>query len=103
MTLSIIIVAAGLIGTLVDGLIACFIQKVQFKNELQRIREEHRTEFQAEQTALHFISHANYTDRSFETLKNIYEVLEAMSYEKYLLELWQQKHSVKTRVNGGDY
>lgn len=34
-----------------------------------RVREENKTEFQAEQTALHFLSHKNYTDRSFETLK----------------------------------
>ncbi len=66
---SIIPAIAGLIGTIVGGLITYFIQKAQLKNEILRIREEHKTEFQAEQTALHFLNHASYTDRSFETLK----------------------------------
>lgn len=69
MTETIIAAAAGLIGTIVGGLITYFIQKAQFKNEMLRVREENKTEFQAEQTALHFLSHKNYTDRSFETLK----------------------------------
>ncbi len=62
-------VISGLFGTIVGGLITYFTQKSQFKNEILRIREEHKTEFQAETTALHFLSHASYTDRSFETLK----------------------------------
>jgi hypothetical protein len=69
MTDTIITAATALVGTLIGGLITYFTQKAQFKNELQRVREENRTEFQAEQTALHLLSHANYTDRSFETLK----------------------------------
>lgn len=69
MTETIIAAAAGLIGTIVGGLITYFTQKAQFKNEMLRVREENKTEFQAEQTALHFLSHKNYTDRSFETLK----------------------------------
>jgi len=60
---------AGLGGMIVGGIINYLIQQAQFKNELQQIREEHKTEFQAEQTALHFLSHASYTDRSFETLQ----------------------------------
>ncbi len=60
---------AGLVGILIGGVINYFIQKAQFQNELQKIREENKTEFQAEQTALHFLSHAQYTDRSFETLQ----------------------------------
>ncbi len=66
---TIIAASAGLLGTIVGGLITYFTQKAQLKNELLRVREENRTEFQAEQTALHFLSHKNFTDRSFETLK----------------------------------
>jgi hypothetical protein len=69
MTETIIAASAGILGTIVGGLITYFTQKAQFKNEILRIREENKTEFQAEQTALHFLSHKNYTDRSFETLK----------------------------------
>ena len=69
MTETIITAAAGLMGTIAGGLITYLTQKAQFKNELLRIREENRTEFQADHTALHFLSHASYTDRSFETLK----------------------------------
>ncbi|TND07884.1 MAG: hypothetical protein FD123_2874 [Bacteroidetes bacterium] len=65
----IIAAASGLIGTMIGGLISYFIQKEQLKNEILKIREENKTEFQAEQTARHFLSHANYTDRSFETLQ----------------------------------
>lgn len=35
----------------------------------KRVRLEHKTEFKAEETAKHFLEHAGYTDRSFETLK----------------------------------
>ena len=70
MTETIIAAGAGIIGTIVGGIITFLIQREQLKTELQKIRLENKTEFQAEQTALHFLNHAGYTDRSFETLKN---------------------------------
>ena len=33
------------------------------------LKEQHKTEFMAEETARHFLSHKAFTDRSFETLK----------------------------------
>jgi hypothetical protein len=69
MSESIIAAAAGIIGTLIGGLVTYLTQRAQLKNEIAKIREEHRTDFMAEQTALHFLSHKSYTDRSFETLK----------------------------------
>lgn len=69
MTETFIAAGAGLIGTIIGGLITFLTQNLQFKNEIIRIREENKTEFQAEQTALHFLSNTKYTDRSFETLK----------------------------------
>lgn len=69
-TETIVTAAVGLLGTAIGGIISYFTQKQQLKNELGRIHEEYKTEFQAEQTALHFLRHAKYTDRSFETLKN---------------------------------
>ncbi len=59
----------GLIGIIAGGFVTFFTQRTQLRNELLRVREENKIEFQAEQTALHFLSHANYTDRSFETLQ----------------------------------
>ena len=69
MTETIIAASAGIIGTLVGGLVTYLTQRAQLRNELAKIREENKIEFQAEQTALHFLSHKSYTDRSFETLK----------------------------------
>lgn len=69
MTETIIAASAGILGTIVGGFVTYFTQRAQFKNELTRIREENKTEFQAEQTVMHFLNHKSYTDRSFETLK----------------------------------
>lgn len=69
MTDIIVTASAGILGTIVGGLVTYFTQKAQLRNEILKIREENRTEFQAEQTVMHFLSHKNYTDRSFDTLK----------------------------------
>ncbi len=82
---TIIAASAGILGTIVGGLITYFTQKAQFKNEILRIREENRTEFQAEQTALHFLSHNNYTDLSFKTLKKYLGGFEDDELQKILV------------------
>ena len=69
MTETLIAAGAGLLGTAIGGFITFRVQKEQLKNEILQIRETHKTEFQAEETARHFLSHASYTDRSFETLQ----------------------------------
>lgn len=66
---TLIAAGAGLLGTLIGGCISWVIQRDHLKNEIQKIREQNKTEFQAEQTAMHFLSHTGYTDRSFETLQ----------------------------------
>lgn len=66
---TIISTAAGLAGAAIGGVLSYVTQKQQFRNELLRIREEHKAEFQAEQTALHFLRHATHIERSFETLR----------------------------------
>jgi 5-bromo-4-chloroindolyl phosphate hydrolysis protein len=60
----------ALLGTVVGGLISMILQKLKYDQELKIRREENKTEFMAETTARHFLSHKGYTDRSFETLKN---------------------------------
>lgn len=69
MTETTIAASAGIIGTLAGGWVSYLTQRARLKNELVKIREENRTEFQAEKTVLYYLSHKGYTDRSFETLK----------------------------------
>lgn len=59
---------ASLLGTLVGGGITYFLNRQAHAHQLAALREEFRTEFMAETTARHFLSHKSYTDRSFETL-----------------------------------
>lgn len=59
-----------LLGTIVGGLISYLLQHQRFRQELKIKQEEFKTEFMAENTAKHFLSHKSYTDRSFETLLN---------------------------------
>ncbi len=65
------IVSAGsaLFGALVGGGITYLLNRQQLQNQLQVLREQHKTEFMAENTARHFLSHEHYTDRSFDLLK----------------------------------
>jgi len=59
-----------LAGTLFGGLISYLLNRQQFKHQLRLSQEKDKTDFMAESTAKHFLSHKAYTDRSFETLKN---------------------------------
>jgi len=61
---------SALIGVLVGGLISYLLQRQRMKHEIDVMREAHKTEFMAESTAQHFLNHKQYTDRSFETLRN---------------------------------
>ncbi len=58
-----------LLGTVVGGLISYFLQRQRFDQELKIKQEEFKTEYMAESTVKHFLSHKSYTDRSFEILK----------------------------------
>jgi hypothetical protein len=60
---------SALLGALVGGAISYLLNRQQFANQLQIAREQHRTEFMAEETARVFLSHKSFTDRSFETLR----------------------------------
>ena len=60
---------SALLGALVGGGISYFLNRQQFANQLRIAQEQHRTEFMAEETARHFLSHRAFTDRSFETLR----------------------------------
>ncbi|MGD2034359.1 MAG: hypothetical protein PVF73_04840 [Bacteroidales bacterium] len=59
----------ALLGTIVGGLISYLLQRQRFRQELILKREEFKTDFVAENTAKHFLSHKSYTDRSFDVLK----------------------------------
>jgi hypothetical protein len=61
---------SALLGATVGGGISFLLNRQQFANQLHLAREQHRTEFMAEETARAFLSHKSFTDRSFETLRN---------------------------------
>ena len=61
---------SALSGTVIGGLISYLLQKQRLDQELKLKQEEDKTEFMAESTAHHFLSHKGYTDRSFEMLQN---------------------------------
>ena len=58
-----------LLGALVGGGISIFLSRLQFRNQLRILQEQHKVEFMAEETARHFLSHKSFTDRSFDTLR----------------------------------
>jgi hypothetical protein len=60
---------SALLGALVGGCISWALNRQQFDNQLKLAREQHRTEFMAEETARALLSHKGFTDRSFETLR----------------------------------
>lgn len=60
---------SALLGALVGGGISFLLNRQQFANQLRILKEQNKTEFMAEETARHFLSHKAFTDRSFETLK----------------------------------
>ncbi|SHJ72710.1 hypothetical protein SAMN04488028_1011034 [Reichenbachiella agariperforans] len=59
----------ALIGTATGGLMTYLIQKKQFQHEMDKLRLENKTEFMAEETVKHFLSHKTYTDRSFDVIQ----------------------------------
>ncbi len=61
---------SGITGALIGGIVTRNLQKERFRNDLDLLRNEHKTEFMAETTARFFLSHNGYTDRSFETLRD---------------------------------
>lgn len=64
-----IVALSALLGTVVGGLISYFLQKQKNNHDVEMLREEYKTEFMAENTVKHFLSHKQYTDRSFEVLR----------------------------------
>jgi carbamate kinase len=60
---------SALLGAAVGGAISYLLNRQQFANQLRLLQAQHKTEFMAEDTARHFLSHKSFTDRSFETLR----------------------------------
>jgi len=60
---------SALLGAVVGGGISFLLNRQQFANQLRILQEQHKTEFMAETTARHFLSHRGFTDRSFEALQ----------------------------------
>ena len=60
---------ATLLGAVVGGAISYLLNRQLHRQQLRLTREQHKTEYMAEETARHFLSHKGYTDRSFEVLQ----------------------------------
>jgi len=60
---------ASLFGAVVGGGITYLLNRQQHAQQLRVSREQHKTEYMAEETARHFLGHKGYTDRSFEVLQ----------------------------------
>lgn len=61
---------SALCGALVGGGISYLLNRQQHAHQLRMLREQHKVEYMAEETARHFLSHKGFTDRSFEALRN---------------------------------
>lgn len=59
----------GLLGVLIGGLLSWWLQKDRASTDLKIALEAIKTEHMAETTALYYLKHKGYTDRSFELLK----------------------------------
>ncbi|WP_298933709.1 hypothetical protein [uncultured Ramlibacter sp.] len=60
---------SALLGALIGGGISFLLNRQQFAHQQRMLEQQHKTEFMAESTARHFLSHKSFTDRSFETLR----------------------------------
>ncbi len=58
-----------LLGAIVGGGMTYLLNRQQLAHQIEVLREQNKTEYMAEETARHFLSHEAYTDRSFETLQ----------------------------------
>ncbi|HEY9101718.1 hypothetical protein [Chitinimonas sp.] len=74
-----------LFGSAVGGVVSSLLSRQQLQNQLRALREQHKTEFMAEETARHFLSHKSYTDRSFDTLQQHLGGFEADELRKILV------------------
>jgi hypothetical protein len=59
----------SLLGTAVGALVSYVLSRQQFAIQLALLREQHKTEYMAEEAAKHYLGHPNYTDRSFAELE----------------------------------
>jgi hypothetical protein len=59
----------GILGVVIGGLISWWLQKDRASTDLRIALESIKTEHMAEQTALYYLRHKGYTDRSFELLQ----------------------------------
>ncbi|MCV9387221.1 hypothetical protein [Reichenbachiella ulvae] len=60
---------SALAGTALGGIMSYLFQKRQFAHETEKLKLANKTEFMAEETVKHFLSHKSFTDRSFEVIK----------------------------------
>lgn len=59
----------GVFSVIISGAISYFLSERSFRHNLAVLKAQFKTDFVAEETARHFLSHEKYTDRSFDVLK----------------------------------
>jgi Zn-dependent peptidase ImmA (M78 family) len=69
MMTGILSILAALVAGLVGGLISVWLQREKIRHERKLLEDTHKTEFVAEATARYFLQHKDFTDRSFEHLR----------------------------------
>lgn len=65
----IITVLTAFLTAACTGLITFILQERKLRKELERVREIHKTEYMAEQTAKVFLNHQKHLKRSFDVLQ----------------------------------
>lgn len=68
MDVAIVAASFSLIGSLIGALVAFSLQRSRIATDLAIAIESVKTEHMAEKTALHYLNHKGYTDRSFSML-----------------------------------
>jgi hypothetical protein len=89
-----------LCGALIGGLISWLLQSRRAKVDQGIAIQAIKTEFMAEQTALHFLNHKGYTDRSFDLLSKRLGGFEGNELRKILVRAGAVRY---IRVDGSKW
>lgn len=90
----------ALLGVLVGGLISWWLQKDRSAADFAMALEAVKTEHMAEKTALHYLNHQGYRDRSFELLGKRLGGFEGNELRKILVRAGAVRY---TRKDGSEW
>lgn len=90
----------SLIGSLIGGLVAFAMQRERIAADIAIAVEAVKTEHMAEKTALHYLNHKGYTDRSFQMLSARLGGFEENELRKILVRAGAVRY---TRADGSEW